>query len=135
MVKTKEQKRQEAQQRALRSLRQRSEYLMKWVATHHHDIAQRDDENNRWEAWTIQKLRTEVAAFYIYLRDCGLHNAPGAFFIMREKILLTRYAADFFPKRHQRRCLICLQTRGQYHAAPCEQRTVVLEDDAIFIDE
>ena len=137
MAKSKEQKREEARQRALRNVRTRISDLIRWVACHHMDLMNSEDGNNRWSDWTVKRLRSEVASFHAYLRDCGLPSGDGSFFILHKNPNIV-LGDDALPYRqHKRKCLYCLQPRGQYHKAPCahSQSGRVADHEALFIDE
>lgn len=129
MAKTKEQKRREAQARATANLSRRSEDLMWWVRQHHTEMAL-----DSWNLWTVNTLRSKIASFYDHLRDCGLPHDPGAFYIMRDKVLIAQDPTGSY-KRGERKCLYCLQPLGQPHKEPCDTGARVALHEALFIDE
>jgi hypothetical protein len=135
MAKSKEQKRKEAQERALLNMSQRTAELIRWTAVHHMDLRSSND-GNTWSEWTVKQLRTAVAGFYVHLRDCGLPHEVGAFYILHDKVLIAQ-DADRTYRRQERKCLYCLQHLGKYHKAPCahSQGGRVADHEALYIDE
>ena len=131
MAKSKEQKRQEAKERAISNIARRTDDLILWVRQHHADLALVGGDR-----WTVNMLRNKVTAFYQHLHACGLPHDVGAFYVTHNKVLIAQYPTGDY-KRSRRRCLYCLQPLGQYHKAPCANETSgrVSDAEALFIDE
>lgn len=134
MAKTKEQKRKEAQQRAIANTGKRTEDLLWWVRQHHADLAL-----GEWNRHTVSTLRSKIAGFYNHLRECGLPHEAGAFYVYQYKTLQVLIAQDSTGtyKRGYRKCLYCLQPLYEHHKAPCEHGPANRVDqfDALYIDE
>lgn len=134
MAKTKEQKRKEAQERAVSNMAGRADDLLWWMCQHHTELAL-----DSWSKWTVDTLRSKIVGFHNHLRDCGLPFGDGALFIVDGRNYRhVKYGADaLYYRNAPRKCLYCLQPKGQYHQAPCAnvQSGRVSEVDAIYIDE